>query len=89
MINDLKTIMKIHGVPSREAKIGDKLSEMIAPYVDEVKKDPIGNVIAVKHGKAKEPKRIMFCAHMDEIGMIVTYIQDNGLVRITSNGYIN
>ena len=89
MINELKTIMKIHGVPSREGKIGDKLAEMIKPYVDEVKKDPMGNVIAVKRGKSKDPKRIMFCAHMDEIGMIVTYIQDNGLVRITSNGYIN
>ena len=89
MINELKTIMKIHGIPSREHKIAKKLSEMIKPYVDEVKTDPIGNVIAVKRGKAKEPKRIMFCAHMDEIGMIVTHIQDNGLVRIASDGYIN
>ena len=81
--------MNVPGAPSREALIADKLSEMIKPYVDEVNKDPLGNVIAVKHGKAKEKQKIMFCAHMDEIGFIVTYIQDNGLVRVTSAGYID
>ncbi len=89
MINDLKAIMNVPGAPSREALIADKLSEMIKPYVDEVNKDPLGNVIAVRHGKAKEKQKIMFCAHMDEIGFIVTYIQDNGLVRVTSAGYID
>lgn len=89
MINDLKTIMNVRGASSREGKIGDRLAEMIAPYVGGVRKDPLGNVIAVKHGSAKDPKKIMFCAHMDEIGFVVTFIQDNGLVRASSVGYID
>ena len=89
MINDLKTIMTTLGASSREDAIGDKLSEMIRPYVDEVCKDPLGNVIAVKRGKAKDPQKVMFCAHMDEIGFVVTFIQDDGLVRVSSVGYID
>ncbi len=89
MINELKEMMKIQGVSSREGKIGAKLTEIIKPYVDEVSTDPLGNVIAVKHGSAKEPKKIMLCAHMDEIGFVVNYIQDNGLVRVSRVGGIN
>ena len=89
MINELKEIMKIQGVSSREGKIGAKLAEMVKPYVDKVSIDPLGNVIAVKRGKAKAPKKIMFCAHMDEIGFVVNYIQDNGLVRVSIVGGIN
>lgn len=89
MINDLKIIMKIQGISSREDKIADKLTELIMPYVDDVKKDPLGSVIAVKYGKAKDKKKIMLCAHMDEIGFIVTYVQENGLVRVSRVGGIN
>ena len=81
--------MKIQGVSSREGKIGAKLAEMVKPYVDDVSFDPLGNVIAVKRGKGKAPKKIMFCAHMDEIGFVVNYIQDNGLVRVSRVGGIN
>ncbi|MBQ7700020.1 MAG: M20/M25/M40 family metallo-hydrolase [Clostridia bacterium] len=89
MINDLKTIMRIQGISSREGKIAAKLAEMIKPYTDEVSIDPLGNVIALKRGKGKKKKKIMFCAHMDEIGFIVTFIQDNGLVRVSQVGGIN
>ena len=81
--------MKIQGVSSREGKIAAKLTEMIKPYVDEISTDPLGSVIALKRGSAAEPKKIMFCAHMDEIGFIVTYIQENGLVRISRVGGID
>lgn len=89
MINDLKTIMKTQGISSREGKIGAVLSGMIRPYVDEISIDPLGSVIAVKRGGGKDKKKIMFCAHMDEIGFIVTFIQDNGLVRVSPVGGIN
>lgn len=89
MINDLKTIMKIQGVSSREGKIGAKLAELIKPYTDEVSTDALGNVVALKRGTAKNKKKIMFCAHMDEIGFVVTFIQDNGIVRVTPVGGIN
>lgn len=89
MINDLKTIMKIQGISSRERNIAAKLTEMIKPYVDDVSTDPLGNVIALKKGKGKNKKKIMLCAHMDEIGFIVTFIQDNGLVRVNPVGGIN
>lgn len=89
MINELKTIMKTQGISSRESKVGKVLADMIRPYVDDVSTDPLGSVIALKRGKGAEPKKIMFCAHSDEIGFIVTFIQDNGLVRLAPVGGIN
>ena len=57
----------------------------IAPFVDEVKSDVMGNLIAVKRcGKADAPV-LMLEAHMDEIGFIVTGY-DNGYLRFNAIG---
>ncbi|HCX75814.1 MAG TPA: endoglucanase, partial [Algoriphagus sp.] len=60
---------------------------LVTPLADEVKVDNLGNVIAVKKGK-KNPdgKRVMVAAHMDEIGFIVTHIDDNGFLRFHTLG---
>lgn len=89
MINELKKLMKIQGVSSREDKVAAYISELIIPYVDEIKTDPLGNLICLKRGTLKKPKKVMLCAHMDEIGFMVNYIQDNGIVRVTRVGGIN
>ncbi len=89
MINELKKLMKIQGVSSRENKVAAYITEIIKPYVDEIKTDPLGNLICLKRGTSKKAKKIMLCAHMDEIGFMVNYIQDNGIVRITRVGGIN
>lgn len=89
MINELKKLLKIQGVSSREDKVAAFIEETVRPYVDEIKRDPLGNLICLKRGTSKKAKKIMLCAHMDEIGFIVNYIQDNGLVRISRVGGIN
>ncbi len=52
--------------------------------VDEVEIDNMGNIYAIKRGK--ESKKIMVGAHMDEIGFIVTHIDDNGFIRFHTLG---
>lgn len=85
----LKTLCLIPSVSGREEKVREKLAELIAPYADEVKTDNIGNLIAVKRGKIRGGKKFMLCAHMDEIGFLVTFIEENGMLRIAPVGGIN
>src|SRR5665811_2287859 len=55
----------------------------IEPYVDTIRKDVMGNLIATKKG---EGPSIMLAAHMDEIGLMVKYIDDNGFLRFVEIG---
>lgn len=84
----LKQLCNAPAVSGREAKIRELLEKMIAPYVDSVKVDALGNLIACRKGKTGE-KRIMLCAHMDEIGFLVNFIEDSGLIRVAPIGGIN
>ena len=61
-----------------EQRVRKLLLEKQKTLVDEVRVDNMGNVIAVKKGK--ESKKVMIGAHMDEIGFIVTHIDDNGFI---------
>ncbi len=89
MINTLRTLTKIQGVTSDESRVAGYIAEQIIPYVDEVKTDNLGNLIAFKKSKVKNAPKLMFCAHMDEIGFIVNYIEDNGYIRVSTVGGIN
>ena len=85
----LKTLCLVPSISGREEAIREKLSTLIAPYADEVKTDNLGNLIALKKGKIRGGKKIMLCAHMDEIGFLVTFIEENGMLRIAPVGGIN
>ena len=89
MYNTLKTLCMIPSVSGRENAIREKLSDMIKPYADECYADTLGNLIAVKYGKAENKKKIMLCAHMDEIGFLVTHIDDKGFLRVATVGGIS
>ena len=83
----LKKICEIAGAPGFEKRVRDLIVEVVTPLVDEVILDNMGNVIAVKKSKKNpDSKKIMVAAHMDEIGFIVTHIDDNGFVRFHTLG---
>ena len=88
MYQTLKKLIKVHGVSGREGAVAGAIAEEILPYVDEVTTDALGNLIALKKGSGEEKKKHMLCAHMDEIGFIVTYIEDNGFLRVSTVGGI-
>ncbi|MFC4874494.1 M42 family metallopeptidase [Negadavirga shengliensis] len=78
----LKNICEVPGAPGFEKKIRDFVLGEVEPLVDEVKVDNLGNVVAVKYGnKNPDNKRVMVAAHMDEIGFIVTHIDEDGFLR--------
>lgn len=83
----LKQICEIAGAPGYEKRVRDLVIELVTPFVDEVKTDNLGNVIAIKKSKNNpEGKKVMVAAHMDEIGFIVTHIDDNGFLRFHTLG---
>ncbi len=88
MFVQLKKFMMADGVSGDETNVSAVIAADIAPYVDEVYNDAMGNLIAFKKGKGENPKKLMFAAHMDEIGFMVNYIDDRGYLRLSKLGGI-
>ncbi len=72
-----------------EAKVRELIRTKIEALADEVQVDALGNLIAVKGGHESSAKRIMLAAHMDEIGIIATHIDEAGFVRFTTIGGVS
>jgi endoglucanase len=83
----LKQICEIPGAPGFEKPIRDLVISLVKPHVDELHIDNIGNVIALKKGvRNPDGKRVMLAAHMDEIGFIVSHIDEQGFLRFNTLG---
>lgn len=82
----LKRLSEAPGVSGYEHQVRDLVREEFGRYADEVRTDVLGNVIAVKRGSGPEPRpSIMLAAHMDEIGLIVSSLEE-GFVRFQQVG---
>ena len=84
----LKMLTEANGVSGNEKEVREIILSEIKNYVDEVKVDRLGNIIAYKKGRVSSPK-IMVAAHMDEVGFIVTRIIKDGLIKFTPVGGID
>ena len=80
----LAKICKTPGAPGFEQKVRELVIKELKTLADEVEVDNMGNVYAIKRGKSD--KRVMVGAHMDEIGFIVTHIDDKGFIRFHTLG---
>lgn len=80
----LKEVCEVAGAPGFEDRVRDLVIKEVTPLVDEVSVDNMGNVIALKKGK--ENKKVMVAAHMDEIGFIVTHIDNDGFLKFHTLG---
>ena len=91
MYSLIKKVVCCPGVSGNEKQIAALLEKEVAPFVDETYTDALGNLIAIKYGNLPdgERKKLLYCGHMDEIGFIVTYIEDNGFIRFAPIGGIN
>ncbi len=82
----LKKLTETFSPSGREDEICDVIFGEIKDYADEVYKDTLGNLIVRKKGNGK---KIMFSAHTDEIGLMVTYIDDKGFIRFSPVGWVD
>jgi len=81
----LTEICETAGAPGFEDPIRKVVIREIKKTADHFSIDNMGNVIAFKRGKSSD-KKVMIGAHMDEIGFIVTYIDDNGFIYFNPLG---
>jgi len=81
----LKDLTDAKGIPGHEKEARDVMEEYITPYADKVYTDNLGSLIAEKVGQEDGPK-IMVAGHLDEVGFMVTRIDDNGFLYFQTVG---
>lgn len=72
-----------HGSSGREQPVAQIIAELAKPYADDIVTDTLGNLIVHKRG---EGVKLMFAAHMDSVGLVATYVEENGAVRFGKLG---
>ena len=80
----LKELCETPGIPGREERLRAIVRRELEPIVDELRVDTMGNLIAVKQRAGA--KKLMIAAHMDEIGFVVSHIEEKGWLRIVGLG---
>ncbi len=85
----IKTLVETPGPSGFEYQIRDVIKEEIKDAADELRTDALGSLIAKKGTKAENGLRIMISAHIDEIGLMVTHIDEHGFVRFTNIGGVS
>ncbi len=81
----LKELTDAKGIPGNEREVREVMKKYIEPFADELTSDGLGSLIAKKVGKEDGPK-IMVAGHMDEVGFMVTQIDDKGFLRFQPVG---
>ncbi len=84
----LKKLSNASGVSGFEDEVRDIMITELKDHVDEIEVDQLGNLIAKKNGNPSSQK-IMLAAHMDEIGLMVRYIDKKGFIKFSELGAIN
>jgi len=89
MLNTLKDLCALNGVSGNEDEVREYIINRAKKYTDEITTDVMGNVIILKKGAKTPDKKIVLCAHMDEVGIIVTSVTDDGYLRFAKAGGID
>lgn len=79
----LKKLSNAHGVSGNESSVSAVIKKELKGYVDEIREDTLGNLIVIKRGNEF---KVMLAAHMDEIGLMVKYIDEKGFIRFVALG---
>ncbi len=88
LVEVLEKLSNANGVTGREDDVRNLMKEYLKPYVDDVREDKLGNLIAFKKGK-KEAPTVMIAAHMDEVGLMIKNIKKKGFLQFTKIGGID
>ena len=87
---DLLTELCLKFGPSGcEDMVRDCIKEQITDFCSDISVDSLGNLIATLHGKTQKAPKIMLSAHMDEVGFMITDIDEDGYLRFSTLGGID
>lgn len=89
MLNLLKQLCALSGVSSWEDEVRDFIRTQAQPWADSIRTDPIGNLIVFKKGAKSTGNQLLLSAHMDEVGLMVKRIEEDGSLRFDTVGGID
>lgn len=81
-----KELTSLDSTSGFENEVANYLIEKLTPYADEIKRDNLGGVYAIKKSKNPDAKTVMVAAHMDEVGFVITKILPNGFLKFETLG---
>lgn len=79
IISLLKTLSEAHAPPRMEDRVAEMILSYLDGFVEDVRRDALGNLMMRVRGSGSGP-RVMMASHMDEVGLIVQYIDENGFL---------
>lgn len=90
----LATLTQTPSVPGREARVREVIENHVrqAGLFDEIRTDAMGSLIGIRRPRPKDggtiekPLKVMLAAHMDQIGFLVSHIDENGFLRVNPVG---
>lgn len=84
----IENLTEVYGPSGHEEQIREVIRAKVESLADEVRVDAMGNLIALKKGNG-QGKKVMLAAHMDEIGLIVSYVDEQGFLRAQGVGGVD
>lgn len=84
----LKRLTEAAGLPGMESEVRELIREEVKDSVDQIWTDALGNLITYRKGRDAAPV-VILAAHMDEVGLMVTYIKSNGLLSFKPIGGVD
>lgn len=82
----LETLVKELAVPAHEGRVRMYMEQQLQPFSKTIQKDRLGSIFGVQQGTGE--KKVAIVGHMDEVGFMITKIEDNGLLRFINLGGI-
>ncbi len=89
LIDTIRDLCALDGVSGFEEQVRDYVKQKSASYADKLWVDGLGNLIVFKKGARATGNKLLLAAHMDEVGLIVRSITDNGCLKFSCVGGID
>lgn len=89
MLELLKELCGLNGVSGAEDPVRNFIQTQAQPYADSLRSDALGNLIVFKRGKKSNENKLLLAAHMDEVGVIVTRITEEGFLKFDFVGGVD
>ena len=89
LMDTIREVCALSGVSGFEEQVRSYIKEHAAPYADEMRTDALGNLIVFKRGKKATGSKLLLAAHMDEVGLMVQSVAEDGCLKFSCVGGID
>lgn len=89
MMKTLEELCLLHGVSSDEGPVRDYICKKAEPYATSMRSDAMGNLMVWKKGAKEGREKLLLAAHMDEVGLMVRSVTEEGYIKFVTVGGID